>query len=568
MNKSGISEFGFHMGNTIAGIASEYPTLQDVIKEQVQNALDAEAGEITIVVNLKTRRVAVRDNGNGCSQSKFDAALLQINQSSKLRSKNKLGRFGKGLISPFGKGKYFTFTSCQKSRNHEYIEWTFNTKAIEQQAESRNIPWRARPDLIRGMDGIPPKGCEFRWWSTEVFIEEITQDRVLGRVSGESLVLDLLKTFGLAMRLYDTSIQIKVTGEDGKVYDRTFKADEPTGQPLPIVQIADADAGMVTFRLGVARKTEKGRHGKVMVGETDDLYRFPFSNLRLLTHEWMPTEAAQALQSGFFEGEITATGVALHSSRKSFKPGNAVVGFCAAIEDWFDKHGQAKYNDLQEERRDEEFADSAHRCFNVLRGMLKQPQFKHLSAVLDAAKLGTIGPGHSRKGKDIVGQQPVGAIAHGQVKHSPSGGTSRDRVEPRQDHPQHQPFSVISPSGRKRSIVRDDSLGLQIVQVELDQETFWEYEADCGLLKINFIHNAWRQVEKDAKLRDRIMLFAAVQALALHSMPDEYQATQRLVLGAMVDPFAFTLINGEVLSGRRKERTSKAPLKKVIKRKA
>lgn len=551
----GTSEFGFHMGNTLAGIASEYPMLSDVIKECVQNALDEEATEVTIVVNLKTRRAAIRDNGNGCSAAKFGAALLQINQSSKTKKKNKLGRFGKGMISPYGKGEEFTFTSCPKGKNHEYMEWVFNTAAIRRQAQSRDIPFRQRTDLIRGMGGTPPKGCEYRWWSTEVAIDGITQDRVISRVTGESLVFDLLRTFGLAMRLKNTNIQVKVTDESGKEFDRTFTSDEPTGQPLPVVQIADADAGMVTFRLSIARKTEKGRRGVVSVGETNDLYRFPFINLCRQTEEWMPREVAEALRSGFFEGEITATAVELHSSRKSFRPGNAVVGLCAALDGWFRKHGEAIYTDLREERKDEDFADTANRCFNVLRGMLKLPQFKHLKEVLDAAKFGTIGPGHDRKGKVVVGQQPIGSIAHGSTKHaSPSSGESRNRIEPRHDHPQHTPFTVISQSGRKRTVVRDDSLGLQIVPVELSEEIFWEYDAENGQLKINYLHGAWRQVEKDAKLRDRVMLFAAVQALALHSMPEDFQGTQRFVLDAMIEPFVFTLVNGDVLSGRKRVR--------------
>ena len=130
-----LSALDVHLGNVLMHIASDtYTTLPRTVLEGVQNALDADADTIHIIVDMRGRQIIIRDNGNGVTVKMFDDALLQICNSQK--SDDKLGRFGRGLISPLNKCKLFRFTSVRNGTRREenglrrpptgfYNTWTF-----------------------------------------------------------------------------------------------------------------------------------------------------------------------------------------------------------------------------------------------------------------------------------------------------------------------------------------------------------------------------------------------------------------------------------------------------------
>ncbi len=134
----------FPAGKILVRLANEYPFVLLVILENVQNALDANARNVSVRINQKTSCITVRDDGDGVSVSGFQEALQSVCESAK--SRGKLGQFGIGLISPLGKCERFTFTSSPRDKD-EFREWTFNTAEIEASKDMPNIPRRSRSDL-------------------------------------------------------------------------------------------------------------------------------------------------------------------------------------------------------------------------------------------------------------------------------------------------------------------------------------------------------------------------------------------------------------------------------------
>lgn len=135
----------FHEGQALLRIAGIYPTIQTVLLEEVQNALDVGAKKILIDLDYQKRRLTIRDNGRGVNRVEFEAALRSVCLS--VKDEGKLGRYGIGLVSPLGKCDSFTFTSCSASESSGFLRWTFNVKAISQQGSDLKIPCEFRPDL-------------------------------------------------------------------------------------------------------------------------------------------------------------------------------------------------------------------------------------------------------------------------------------------------------------------------------------------------------------------------------------------------------------------------------------
>src|SRR3989344_1995365 len=109
---SNYSRLGLFEGSAFALIAERAEDLMAAMSESVQNSLDEETSIITIVLNRKTRHIAVRDDGRGVDRDQFEVKLRNSGRSQKKRGD--LGRHGLGFLAFLGKCEYFTFTSCPK----------------------------------------------------------------------------------------------------------------------------------------------------------------------------------------------------------------------------------------------------------------------------------------------------------------------------------------------------------------------------------------------------------------------------------------------------------------------
>lgn len=69
------ARIGFNPVNTLFDIAATYHTLMDAISEMVQNAIDANAPRIRVVVDQKRRNVTIQDNGEEIRYEKKSTSL-------------------------------------------------------------------------------------------------------------------------------------------------------------------------------------------------------------------------------------------------------------------------------------------------------------------------------------------------------------------------------------------------------------------------------------------------------------------------------------------------------------
>ena len=554
------SRLDFHMGAAFCRVAGAYPTLLDVILEQVQNALDANAKTVSVVLNRKTRHIAIRDDGDGVDVETFEQALQRVCLTGKERGK--LGRFGIGLISPLDKCEEFTFTSGPKGTTGEYREWTFVTDNIRAQEKDVSIPRRQRPELFfihkKGVSG--KQGTKTVIWRTEVNIIKYSADKLISRITSiDALVEAILDRFSATMRKNDVVLNVKFTNESGGNEARDdIRAKLFTGRSLTEVVINEKVVGRVVFRLYLAAKTAKaGQQGKVIVGEIDNDYRFPFGLLARSANELLSDHVSAALLSGVFEGEIVGENVTLQATRKAFERDDAFFGFCTAIETWFEKHGANHLDEVKERERDKRYQDLGLESLVYLEEMFKSPAFDDLRSVFESFRLGTVGSGQGPR-EHAVGKQDERSLS----THGPSGEpkspnegepAKRDRSGAETDLG-HQPFTSAGPKGKQRTLVRRGNSGLQFSYLPMDgSDRLYEFDSRQGVLHFNINHPTWVACDvSDRKVR-QLQESVAIVALTSLGMPDEFGEVMRygtdVILRALVHTYhaspAFSYLRGK-----------------------
>lgn len=560
------SPFGFHEGEALLKLAGYYPRILDVLLECVQNCIDKGARLITIGINLKSRLISVSDDGDGISIDEFEMALTSV--SSSIKKKDKLGRFGLGLISPLGKCERFTFTSAPKRDPRGYVEWSFVTEDLRAQDNIVGIPMRTRPDLLfsRG-EGGGTKGTTFVPWRTQVRIDHYTPDRHINRVTIETLREGILDRFRPSMRRNKTEVQVAVTDEAGNRRNEPIYAKDFEGAKLPDVDMQERDSGRTSFKLYLAKKTEKGRRGKVSIGEAGNDFRLDFGtfNRSLPDVCQLSEDVVAALRSGIFEGEILNSKVKLHASRRAFEPNDALAGFCSILEKWYELHGSEHYKEAQEERQEERYQMLGVRSMKVIEELLKQPSFAGLLKAIGTFKKGSIGEGHvEHKGKVAA----ITAMAvYGNVGQTINqrGGSGGGKDDPETEKTGHHPMTVAGPKGSRRVVVRSNSLGLQLMHDAMQgSDSLWALDEETGTLRINVLHPLWRECEEHSdKTLMRLQEYLMLQALGLKAAPADWSQFAKLVLDELNAPYVYMLIHGDALAGRLPGRPKKAD-EKVI----
>ena len=208
------------------------------------------------------------------------------------------------------------------------------------------IPWRPRPELWFGREDNKI------WWRTENRAEEFTSDSQLSAVNFNTLRDETVMRYGQMMR--ENNIVVMVTTIDAKGNRKTdsFKAPDHEGTPLPEYSITNELCGKTVFRLYISRPDKKRKvRGEVGIGISSDPFRLRFK----VFVESLPesfrkefSDAAQALLSGLFEGEIVNDQITRLKDRTNFLVDDSLAAFCGALAEWFSKIGREHYENLQD----------------------------------------------------------------------------------------------------------------------------------------------------------------------------------------------------------------------------
>ena len=505
------SPIDIHRGEALWSFAHTYPSLPLCLIEAMQNGIDNEATAIFVGVDLRggNRNVVIADNGLGTDRHKFETALGSVGKT--VKDSEKLGKFGRGLVSPLDKCTSFTFTS-QPAGRRSALQWVFRGEEIREQHFQLNIP-------CKSLRALPPIGKQFddyldgefvTEWRTMVRLNGVTKDKVISLVDLDDLEGQVRTKLGPAMRKNNVVIRVVLIDADGRVQNRDINPIAFTGQQLPIIKYIDPDAGEVVFELYRAQKLGGQRKGTVSVMELAGSY--PISMREFATQargrKWSEAlgPVFAALSSGYFEGIIKCKNIQLHAERTKFEYDEALMGLYVVMDTWYEEHGSNHYENEQEDSREERYQQLGLKSANHINDLLHRPEFSTLRDVLKSVvSFGRLGQGHLDPSKG----QPDGIEDDSSIRSGQGGAgkkrTKRDPKEPSgesstrepKDRPGDTPIGATGPRGNRRQLVKGDSQGLWFEYSTLSGSMhLWEFDFERGVLTFNVRHPIWEKLDE------------------------------------------------------------------------
>lgn len=534
MSTSTKHEVSYHAGMVLMRLSDFYPTLLDALLEMIQNGIDANSTRVYVGIDLAARKrsAVVMNNGDGITIEKFDEALKSVGSTIKDQAlPGTLGKFGLGLVSPLTKVTKYRLSSL--SPEGVVNEWVFNPASIKEMADTVYIPRNRLARLPVAADvwgGVTD-------WCTVSRLEGLITDRTKSRISLDEFRDKVHANFGEVMRKRGILIKIHLINKDGVVQEEVIEPVEYTGLPFDAVTYTELDAGDVTFRLFRALPKAGGKPaGKIKIGQTGDLYSITWSDFarqvraRRSAGAWL-----DALGSGFFEGEITASNIKLAPERTKFEWDDALLGLYITLEQWYEEVGKPYLDKAREEHRNDRNQTLGRKSAEKAMVWLDEnPLFR--DAVKDRFAFGTIGTGHNTPSGGV----PDGDDAHrvsrgGPKKPRCEGSSGRSSEGTDKDRPDDVPVGTAGPRGQQRKFVENDSQGLILVHEPLDSLNLWELDETCGKLYFNTSHQLWAKCEPQDSwilhLQDYVimqvfflLIAPAEQFMALRSPVDEQLA--------------------------------------------
>jgi hypothetical protein len=499
-----------HQGKAIIDTAKTYPNLPKVILEVVQNSIDSSASRIVVSINISRRQFVAMDNGNGCSKDKFQKALVSINNT--MKTKDKYGQFGRGLVSPLSVAQKFDFVSCPSSSKNAYATWQFDAEEIVKQYEVE-IPGYENPDLNFDANGKT-------WWRTKVEASKLTTDRQSTVLTLQGLHDAIALKFGEAIRERDITVTLTLTDSEGETNSMNVTPQEFSGDRIGGFEYEGKDAGKVTLELYIARLSAKGRKGKISFGTFDNPSRISAQEFVQSSRSFLNPGLSHALISGTFEGKIFCKNIKLHADRDRFEENDALVELCSFLEAWFETSGKKIAAEAREKDTDDRYQRIGASIMPFLEYLLRQSQFK---SIADAIKIGTIGKGHADvRLKNVIGPDKAKSVATGGSPFIERDGPGRGipGKPPKTDHPKHSPGIAYGPKGQKRTEVKG-STGLRLEFVEMEDINIpFAFDPTTGTLSLNLDHPDWSKAEETDETSQKYQSFVATAALTLELSRD------------------------------------------------
>lgn len=505
-------KLGIHVGKALSYIVNLYPTMMSVILELVQNSLDSNSKDITVIIDYSRRDVKVRDDGNGISSEKFAEAIGRVCDS--MKEKDKLGQFGIGMLSPLGKCKEFYITSIPKGSNMGYNKWFFYSDRILKSKGLPEIPHSELNKAVFSRSGQSMKDREVFNWRTEVNISEFKNDRTTMSVTISELQRLINSRFSEAMKALDAKVTILIKQADGHKQQLSFKADAFRGEKMKTI-VYGVTGEQTSFETYISPKTASGRKGELVVGVQGDIFKIGMKDFVKTISQYASADSLNILTSGTFEGIITSDCCTLHQNRKEFVDDDNLMNMVIHLEEWVKHHAIPVITSMKDGQRDEWLQAVGSVAISNLESRLKK-EMPHLLGIIKRFKNGLVKAKPHEEAQDYKSKTPSSPVHYekgkGQTSTPPKGGQSPVGIK----------LTVAGPFGQKRRLVSGTSTGLQFVYEELPgNDHHWEFDGESGILVFNMRSDIWEKMERSGE-RSLILYqeYVGIKALEMQLEPE------------------------------------------------
>ena len=507
-----VTVLDVHSGSAFRDTSdNKYDTHAKVIYEAVQNALNAEATEIWVVIDYRNKAISIRDNGIGVTVADFNEVL----KLKGMRGFSKgMGYFNLGFTSALGKCQILQFTSKAKQHDAPFVRWTFDSTEIFESRVGVEIP---RETLGFSFSRSPRSESEVNWRSSYEMINLIFSDSGGSRPKPKGKVIRdyCIKSFREAMIQNGTKMHIKEIDAKGKtVYAESFVADAFKGKKLKDWKASKPKTTRVELYLS-------GKTGKKYTGQGVTAHRLQNKfgvDVGLLLKQCSDSDLLDskdlvaAFSSGMFEGKIESALLELLPDRKTFRQNDDLLEFLIHLQQWWEEVGMDHYEKVRNDESSELFAKCAKDA---------QEKLKKIAEEFDATKLleskrkpdkqkpeGPPGFETDPNGDEI---QEDGGTGTYDKPGGPTGGTTvcpvpgpypggaiKPPVPPRGGTGGNiKNTGNTKPSGKK-------SWDLKLVEsTDLDAETPWFISNDRRQVLVNIEHHYYTRVYENRDFRQK-----------------------------------------------------------------
>lgn len=471
---------GVSFGASVKNMAGKYK-FRDIIPENVQNALDANAKAVWVTVNHKNATISVRDNGDGVSIDEFNAASDQKGKTYK-QDDNSVGQFNEGFLSPLGKCEYFTFTSKSKDSDpsEPYYRWTLVTEDIfesdvpvELNTEPIEYKFARNRPKSDSSQSVP--------WRSEMMMYNF---KTTAPFDAHEILLECTRKYRVKMLSIDATLHLTVIDKSGKRTMNEFKAQKFAGKKLKVWNKVDGE-NETRIELYHSIATDKSNPG-VRVSALKRQYDLPVSTLlnqetcSAVLHQ--DKDLISALNSNIFQGKIESNLLVLKSTRDGFEEDERLLEFLEHLEAWWNEVGRTEFAKLQNNESLEIFYNCAKKAQDAFRKLTEDPEIRKLLENLRRSKPIGIGDGLIAEA-DKHGDSVV--LTGSEGPYETPEPTKRDPKTP-PGKPGGKTWGIAN-GGTKAVTVSYRGLIIKESQ-ELDSSTPWQIELASLTVFVNIEH--------------------------------------------------------------------------------
>lgn len=495
---------GFHTGAIIMLVARVYGTIEKVIKELVQNMIDANAKQGLVVLNLSNQSLYTVDNGLGCTIEEIKSRLGKIGSSGKKGQRDFIGEKGIGNLAPIGIAKKYTLMTIAKGRGLK--EQPFKVvldRSLVEGREDVSFSCKILPDLKFREQGI---------WTTAVNVSSIepTVLRKLEKTTNPALAIaeDVAAAFGVKIKEKGSSIRIRIIDKKKKTWESAVTPQEFPGKKE--IVIMETPNGPVEFTVFLTNRKQK--KPALLV---DHQGRFQFSAKCLGIWD----EISDVFNSGYIQGRARADFCEIKENRDGFNWNPQLGIFEETLLKFTNDYARPWLTNLAEEKDLELFAEIGLEVVLAAEEIIRQNP-----GLLDEIFKGAVSGGHVRTKK--AGEEPTRIRSRRKKERTdnvpplprPDKNSASTKEKGGMVH-----GGVASPDGSKRKAVSGQA-GLQIIPGE---GVGWRIKIgtdgeENGKVVVNIAHPDWRdsQVRGQASL-DTYMRLLVMSVLSRALMPGD-----------------------------------------------
>lgn len=516
-------------GSIMRDIVKTYKTFFAMMLELEQNAIDARPKRAEILIDLQRGRVTCMDNGDGCTLAEFQQTLKQLCKTQKRAGK--LGKFGRGQLSPLNKCQHFTFTSAPRANKGNKSAWpgyrSYSFDAViadlrKNKAEvTRNVPSQ-----------VADMGPDLPWWNTRTEIANLTvPERQLANFNLQDFKEESEIRYSAALA-DNRELQFKVSlvKPDGSKETVILEPKQFHGRALPLVKLRGEYCGEIQLRLFLNDSPIDGRN---LLVECGDKSRFQMSWSSISAQSLaaskskdagqisIDNEIRQILDAGYFEGLMYVKDCNWNEERTGLAEDEPLMDFYIQLQDWVRSSGMELVKRVQTKDKQTRREELALEVANHLKGIMEGLPERVLDAFMDLPTMVT--KGHSPVPQTGRGEQPTVRTLPKRERKPSGGGHGGNDIPKRHLGGVHIGATGGNTGGSERVVTKTD-VGFVIECGRVDVATDRFGFRDPGIIVINYTHPEFSHIEDNEpdKLKDYI-LRVATYAVCHLTMPDEFQ---------------------------------------------